>query len=103
MLEVWSLLTMKRIFIYKLSQQAKKIFTFGQHVIICCERNIRTVKIDLDKLSVNYVTAMSKDYDGSITDCCMSKIVEEQNINTNSNARTTNYKNVNKNESQESE
>lgn len=60
-----------------MAQQVKKIYCFREYIIICCERSIRTIKVDIDNHCISYVLAMSKEYDGTIIDCCMSKVMVE--------------------------
>lgn len=73
-LEIWSLKSLKRVYMHNVGRKCHKIFCFNDYIIICCfEKMILTVRADVKENKIRYIKEMSIEYDGIITDCCLSK------------------------------
>ena len=73
LIEVWSLATLTKLYSHELEKRSQKLFSFKNYLIICCDRDIITIQIDHHRQSsIKYIKALSKEYDGMITDCCLS-------------------------------
>jgi hypothetical protein len=72
-LEIWSLTTLRRVAVHNVGRQCNKVFSFNGFIIVCCERMILTLKTEDNDSKIRYIKEMSAEYDGIITDCCLSK------------------------------